>query len=97
VIAHDLHAIGIAVLPGETDSILIVDADAVLPLAIAGELLGPVGRPTARSLMACALLSIRSLRKATAWMSPANFRENSRWKTLSVSASANDLIIDHRI
>jgi hypothetical protein len=48
VIVNDLHVIGISVLPDEADPILVVDADAVLTLAIAGELPEPVGRRTVK-------------------------------------------------
>jgi len=37
--------------------------------------------------------SYRSLRSATAWMSPGSFLENCRLNTFSVSESANDLIM----
>jgi hypothetical protein len=60
VIVHNLYVIGVSVIPDEADPIPVVDADAVLTLAID-------------------------------WMSLADFLENSRLKTFSVSASANDL------
>ena len=46
-----------------------------------------------RSLRSAALLSMRSLRSATVWMSFGSRRENRRLKTFSVSASRNDLIM----
>jgi hypothetical protein len=36
VVVHDLDLLRFAVLPDETDSILIVDTDAVLPPSITG-------------------------------------------------------------
>jgi hypothetical protein len=34
MIVHNLHIVGIAIMPSKADSPLLVDADAVLPLAI---------------------------------------------------------------
>ena len=44
MIIHNLHVVGVVVDPLETYPPLIIDADAVLSLAIAAQLFEPVGR-----------------------------------------------------
>jgi len=44
VIVHDLHIVGVPVVPDETDPVLIVDANAVLATPVARERLEPVAR-----------------------------------------------------
>src|SRR5437762_13703735 len=49
MVVHDLHAVGVAVLPDEADAPLVVDADAVLPRPVALQRLEPVaGRHSQR-------------------------------------------------
>jgi len=89
----DLDLVGVATSPDEADAPLVVDADAVLAGAVAGEPLEAVAGGLRRSITSCALASIRSLRSATAWMSFGRRREKRRPNTFSVSASRNDLIM----
>ena len=42
VVVDDLHVFGVAILPDETDPVLIVDSDAVLSAAIAREGFQPI-------------------------------------------------------
>jgi hypothetical protein len=44
VIVDDLYVMGVPVLPDEAHPPLVVDADAVLALAVLRQLLEPVGR-----------------------------------------------------
>jgi hypothetical protein len=43
VVVRDLDLIGVGVPPGEADTPLLVDADAVLTLPVAVQLLQPIG------------------------------------------------------
>src|SRR5947207_11479294 len=42
MVVHDLHAVGVAVLPDEADAPLVVDANAMLPRPVALQRLEPV-------------------------------------------------------
>jgi len=44
VVVRDFDVVGITSLPAETDSILLIDADAVLSLSISHETLQPIAR-----------------------------------------------------
>ena len=44
MIVHDLHIVGVRVVPDETDAVLIVDPNAVLAAPVARERLDPVAR-----------------------------------------------------
>jgi hypothetical protein len=44
VVINDFDFAGIAVLPDKADTVLIIDADRILPLAVSGELPEPVAR-----------------------------------------------------
>jgi hypothetical protein len=44
MVIHDLHIVGVAVLPAKADAPLIIDANAVLSLSIPSQRLRPVAR-----------------------------------------------------
>jgi len=52
VVVDDFDVLGVAALPAEADAVLVVDADAVLPLAVARQFLQSVaGRDAALDLV----------------------------------------------
>jgi len=94
VIVHDLDLMRPILAPDETDAPLVVDADAVLPLAVPfqGFELVPRRNPQVRQFGAA--WSCSSLRRATRSM----FRNRSTgrlWKSASVSEQANEWIMAH--
>jgi hypothetical protein len=61
VVVHHLDLLRFAVLPGETDPILVFDPDAVLPLPIAGKSLKVIARERAEVVEALGGVQLRQL------------------------------------
>jgi hypothetical protein len=87
VVVDNPDLAAIAVFPDKTDPPLIVDADAVLPLAISLQGFQAIGWRMRKSSRCCALFSMRSLRRAMSWMLAGNLRERSPCQIASVSLS----------
>jgi hypothetical protein len=61
VVVHDLNLLRLAILPDETDSILIVDTDAVLPPPITGESLKVIPGKRAQVVESLGCVKLREL------------------------------------
>ena len=87
MIIHYLHFPGVALLPDQADTKLVVDPDAVLPPG-PPQGLQPISRRAAESSNDSAACSIRSLRSALRWMSWGIFFTGSPANSRSVSGTA---------
>ena len=80
VVVYDFDGAGVGAVPEETESVLFVDADAVLSFAVAGELFEVV-----------AALSRASLSKPRCWMLCGR-RQRRRFQSASVCLPAKSRI-----
>jgi hypothetical protein len=78
MVVDNLDVIGVTIAPRKADAQAVIDPNAILSRSIPCQLFQAIGRGTCSSLRACALLSMRSFRKATCWMSDGSLRE--RWR-----------------
>jgi hypothetical protein len=92
VVIDNLDFVSLIISPCKADSPAVIDPNAVLSRSIPCQLFQAIGRGTLQISRACALLSLRSFRKATGWMSGGSLRECWRVKICWVSRSLNDLI-----
>jgi hypothetical protein len=92
VVIDNLDVVGVTIVPRKADAPAVIDPNAVLSRSIPLQLFQPIGRGNLQIIVACALLSMRSFRKATCWMSGGSLRERWRVKICRVARSLNDLI-----
>ena len=97
MIINDLDVKNIAFVPDETDSPLIVDPYAVLPHTVTFQGFKSIAGGILKSIVERELFSIRSLRKASLWISWGNLRVLSRLKRRSASLSLKLLIMAYSI
>jgi hypothetical protein len=91
VVVHDLDVLRFAVLPHETDPILVIDPDAVLPPPITAEGLEVVTRKRAQVVESLGRVQLRQL----ALSDPGNAPEPTRrvpWNNASASRFRKDRI-----
>jgi len=93
MIVYDFNVMRVAVAPAKADAPLVVDPDAVLPLAVAGKRLEPVARWSTQVVEACALWSWVSFRLATLMMSFGTPLRKRRCHAASAASFRNDLIM----
>jgi hypothetical protein len=77
VVVDDFDTVGTSCRPDEADAPLSIDADAVLPGAVAFQGVQLVLWRHGRSCSTLALFSIRNFRSAVGWMSCGEARLNS--------------------
>jgi hypothetical protein len=86
VVVHDLDLLRVAVLPDETDSILIVDTDAVLPPSIPGQTLKVIPWKRAQVVESLGGVKLRELALRDPGDAPKPARRVSLKERLGVAA-----------
>ena len=92
MVVDNLGVIDVTITPHKADTPAVIDPNAILSRSIPYQLFQPIGRGNLQIIERMALLSMRSFRKATCWMSAGSLRERWRVKICWVSRSLNDLI-----